>query len=445
MSICISYLFATLICGLTKVFSLATRGDGKRKRTHHDDDEKGDSNIGIGVIFALASFQSTEALSTAHERDMATLRDTFADTGRIVGAATETAAAAMAILPSAAVENLLLLADTGGYERGGSLRTAPTAAVDVGGNGDANIRPPIRSHNAVKKMAVIQRPTTARAFFGAKQPNTIAKANTDAASVKTQPSSPVAAAAAVAAAATIQVTGGTTEMTNEIGGNNNNNNSKGKASSTSEEKENNNAVVVGHYYVGDLEGDEEESDDEQELERLRCEADQVRERQDRRDALLEAAHAGVEEAPKTQRQGAMDAFTRTTAPLHPKMGTANSATNNNVGTKKRRKTFREKTTMGSNGYLTTTTEVVWEDVNDDDDDNEGNDGNEGERGASSTTTKATTANHGGGSTASTTTRAPTTLSAGVAKKTTRGKKSSAAAASDLKQKDIMGFFAAKKK
>jgi hypothetical protein len=333
------------------------------------------------TVYALALESSGEALETAHERDMTRLRDAVKEKDFDVFA-TKTE-----IASPPQVEEMVA---------NSSIDASPEDFV----GSDLATRPAIQSkHYVARKKEASSRPTSAKDFFAktAKKETVDGDKKPSTASRKTKDSS----------------------KSNQEKENSDN----GRRSKTSSSK------MIGNAddFVGDQ---EEDSDDERDMEEHSKKAakhaeheksptskrknrkTQAEVEEEMRQEEVARKSSGMYQNDSDDEQhfkGAMDAFTTKTKNTEP------STTQTGSG-KKRRKKLVEKTTMDSKGYMTTTTEVVWEEVDSDEEEN--------------------TAKSNASATQSAASKALSSSKAAASKTKTKP--------SDMKQKGIMGFFAKKK-
>ena len=270
---------------------------------------------GTTVVFALASREATESVTTAHERDMIQMREQVVEKR-------SSSDWESAIAPA---DDILQSKD---------LQTERTRVVVAREESSSTAAAPMHKPFANAKA----KPTTAASFFakpGAKKES----------SVKTTKKQKVVKA-------TTTTTTTTTTENNKVVSNSN----------ISQEKENiknipKKAKVGAPSKVGnadDFEADEEESDDEVVV--------VVKKNNNRKEIAAARKEAEEEEQPAPPSpqpaspvRGAMDAF----------------AEKDPNRKRKRRKKLVEKTTM-VNGYLRTETEAIWEDVPTDEEEEEEN-------------------------------------------------------------------------
>lgn len=395
------------------------------------------------TIFALALDSCTELLETAHEKDMAKLRDAVKDQDYDILKHQSWIEPAQQVAGSFASNG-----HAASYEQQGNV-----------GSDFATKGPMQNKHFAANKKKMAQKPVTAKDFFGVKKnsnSNSSKKSAKNTEGDDDDEESPKDSKKKTPSTTSFKSKATKSKQSTEK---ENSANSRGKKKPDANKQKDDDVdddddddAVPTKGFVGnadDFVGDEDEdSEDEREHEEHLKKARQQAREQEAQEAVSSSksskrnrkTQAQVEEEMRREEaarkasgmnneggdddddgtphfKGAMDAFTTKKKPV------AVTATSTLAPGKKRRKRFVEKTTKDANGYLKTTTEVVWEDV----DASEIDDEKEEE----------TWTGKKEGTAAAAANQKP------VSNKPSLPKKKAPANTADLKQKGIMGFFAKK--
>eukprot|EP00537_Pseudo-nitzschia_pungens_P001208 CAMPEP_0172370164 /NCGR_PEP_ID=MMETSP1060-20121228/36716_1 /TAXON_ID=37318 /ORGANISM="Pseudo-nitzschia pungens, Strain cf. cingulata" /LENGTH=547 /DNA_ID=CAMNT_0013095357 /DNA_START=21 /DNA_END=1664 /DNA_ORIENTATION=+ len=431
----------------TTEFELVTTSDSLPCNGNNGNDKDNNNNNSNSnnpeapTIMALRSRKATlaESLDAANERDEAFLRDKLFVEGRAdwfdntaclshihatnkttdnrgAGVPIRSGGAGAGAASASAASEPSTRATTSGVEKRSGLVTAAKASAAT----------------AVKSKSK-SKPTTAGSFFAVKtKPGAVANAS------KTKPKQTSSSSSSSA-----KVTKSKPSKTT----------AKAKAAGTSERDDDddvemedaspiakvnaNASTSIGNAddFVGD---EDEDSDDEQDMVDRRIRSAEIvrklRERDDHMDALAKEDDRDRERVAARVTRGAMDAFCeKRREPANSEAtATATEAEEGAPGTKRRRrrKVFRDTTAVNARGFLVTTTEAVWEEIESDDDEEE------------EETNTAGSASSGKQSQPSK--RAPAKPRPKQRQKPIAAKKTKPAAKRDLKQGSLMGFFSKKK-